>query len=217
VTPKRRRYTRDEAEFDRAIAFLDATFAVPLTLLITTLDVRDKPSSFTSVTALGDAIGPQFIAFLVAFAVIAGYWLRHHRMVASWVAIDTSPIAVNLCLVAAVVVLPFSTASVGDPGVADLPLPTVLMAVNIALVSVLYTVVWIVAGRRGLLDHTPTSGEWQESVIGGLVPAGVFLASIPLAYLASPDLARLFWLSLLVVNPAVGAMTARVRRSRDAG
>jgi len=115
VTPKRRRYTRDEAEFDRAIAFLDASFAVPLTLLITTLDVRDKPSSFTSVTALGDAIGPQFIAFLVAFAVIAGYWLRHHRMVASWGAIDTPTIAVNLCLVAAVVVLPFSTASVGDP------------------------------------------------------------------------------------------------------
>jgi len=54
-------------------------------------------------------------------------------------------------------------------------------------------------------------------VIDGLVPAGVFLASIPLAYLASPDLARLFWLSLVVVNPAVGAMTARVRRSRDAG
>jgi hypothetical protein len=49
-------------------------------------------------------------------------------------------------------------------------------------------------------------------VINGLVPAAVFLASVPIAYLASPDVARLSWLSLLAINPAVGALTARSRR-----
>jgi uncharacterized membrane protein len=137
------RYSREQSEFDRAIAFVDATFALALTLLITTLDVDDKPSSFTSVSALADAVGPQFLAFLIAFAVIAGYWLMSHRMVASFVAIDYPTIVVNLCMVAAVVVLPFSTASVGDPDVADLALPTVLMAVNVAAVSSLHTLVWV--------------------------------------------------------------------------
>jgi hypothetical protein len=83
------RYSRDESEFDRAIAFVDGTFAVALTLLITTLDIEDRASSFASLSALADAVGPQFITFLVAFAVISGYWLMHHRMVASFVAIDT--------------------------------------------------------------------------------------------------------------------------------
>src|SRR5919199_3991946 len=106
----------------------------------------------------------------------------HHRMVASFVAIDTANIVANLCLIAAVVLLPFSTASVGDPGVADLPLPTVLMAINVAAVSTLHTVVWVMAARDSLLDPKPTPGEWRASVIDSLVPAVVFLASIPLAW-----------------------------------
>ncbi len=208
------RYSRDQSEFDRAIGFVDATFALALTLLVTTLDIENRASSFRSVSALADAVGPQFITFLIAFAVLGGYWLMHHRMVASFVAIDTPTIVANLCLIAGIVLLPFSTESVGDPGVADLPLPTVLMAINVAAVSTLHTVVWMIANRRGLLDHRLTSGEWRERVIDGLIPTAVFLASVPLAYLVSADVARLSWLSLLVVNP-VATSTARRRRLRD--
>jgi uncharacterized membrane protein len=205
------RYSRDASEFDRAIAFVDATFAVALTLLVTTLEVDDVPSSFMSVSALYDAAGAQFIAFAVAFAVIASYWLVNHRMVAGFVAIDTPTIVTLLFLVAAIVLLPFTTASVGDPDVADLPLPTVLMAVSIAAVSALSTLAWVVACRRGLLDHEPSAGEWREMVLNGLAPAAVFLASVPIAYLVSPAAARLSWLALVVVKPGIGALTARGR------
>ena len=208
------RYSRDQSEFDRAIGFVDATFALALTLLVTTLDIENRASSFRSVSALANAVGPQFITFLIAFAVIGGYWIMHHQMVATFVAIDTTTIVANLCLIAGIVLLPFSTESVGDPSVADLPLPTVLMAINIAAVSTLHTVVWMIANRRRLLDHTPTSGEWRETVIDGVIPAAVFLASVPLAYLVSADVARLFWLSLLVVNP-VATSSARRRRLRN--
>jgi uncharacterized membrane protein len=209
------RYSRDESEFDRAIGFIDATFALALTLLVTSLDIDDRPSAFGSLSSLGDAVGPQFITFLIAFAVIASYWLRHHRMVASFVAIDVRTIVANLCLVAGIVLLPFSTAAVGDPSVEDLPLPTVLMAVNVAVVSVLSTVVWIVAASRGLIDPPPDAGGRLETVISGLAPAVVFLASIPIAYLVAPDIARLCWVALLVVNPVVPRLTARMRRPRD--
>jgi uncharacterized membrane protein len=211
------RYSRDAGEFDRAFAFIDATFAVALTLLVTTLEVDDVSSSLTSVSALFDAVGAQFITFVIAFAVIATYWLANHRMVANFVAIDTPTIVAHLFLIAAIVLLPFTTASVGDPDVADLPLPTVLMAVSIAAVSALHTLVWVVACRGGLLDHTPTTGEWREMVINGMAPAVVFLASVPIAYLVSPVAARLSWLSLLAVNPAVGALTARARRLSGEG
>jgi len=53
-------------------------------------------------------------------------------------------------------------------------------------------------------------------VVTGLVPAAVFLASVPIAYLVSPGVARLSWLSLLVVNPAVGAVMQRARRRSEA-
>jgi len=104
------RYTRDAGEFDRAFAFIDATFAVALTLLVTTLEVDDVPSSFTSISALSDAVGAQFITFVIAFAVIATYWFANHRMVAKFVAIDTPTIVAHLLLIAAIVLLPFTTA-----------------------------------------------------------------------------------------------------------
>jgi uncharacterized membrane protein len=211
------RYSRSAGEFDRAFGFIDATFAVALTLLVTTLDLDDVPSAFTSVSALNDAIGAQFFAFVVAFAVIATYWLANHRMVAGFVAIDTPTIVAHLFLIAAVVLLPFTTAAVGDPDAAELALPTGVMAVSLAAVSALHTLVWVVASRRGLLDHTPTPAEWRETVINGLTPVAVFLASVPIAYVVSPGAGRLWWLSLLVLNPGVGALTGRARRLEGKG
>ena len=51
--------------------------------------------------------------------------------------------------------LPFAQA-VGDPGVEDLPLPTVIMAVNVVAASDLHTLVYVVAVRRNLLSTAPS-------------------------------------------------------------
>ena len=75
---------------------------------------------------------------MIAFAVIANYWLEHHRMIAAFDAIDDSTITANLFLVGAIVLLPFSTQSVGDPSVEGLALPTVIMALNVAAASILH-------------------------------------------------------------------------------
>jgi hypothetical protein len=111
--------------------------------------------------------------------------------------------------------MPFTTSSVGDPDVADLPLPTVVMALDIVAVSCLFTLVWVAAARDGLLDHAPDPTEWRQTMAIGLAPALVFLLSIPIAYLAAPSTARLFWLTLIVVNPAAPRLAARIRRSRN--
>jgi uncharacterized membrane protein len=205
------RYTRDESEFDRALAFVDATFAFAMTLLVTTLDIDDPAAAFTSVDALTDTVGAQFVTFFIAFAVIAGYWLMSHRMVASFVAIDTPTIIAHIFMLAGIVLIPFSTAAVGDPDVAELPLPTAIMALNVVLISVLFTLIWVLANRNGLLGQAASGAEVRQTVTMSLLPAAVFLASIPIAYAASPDLARLFWISLAVLNPIVGNLMAPER------
>jgi hypothetical protein len=43
---------RDEAGFDRAVSFIDATFALALTLLVTTIDVENRPEAFQSLDIL---------------------------------------------------------------------------------------------------------------------------------------------------------------------
>jgi len=208
------RYSRDESEFDRAIGFLDATFALALTLLVTTIDVSDPASAWKSLSTLDDDIGPQLIAFAIVFAVIANYWLVHHRMVADFAYIDVPVMVANLFLIAAIVLLPFSTQAVGDPATDDLALPVAWMAVNVAAASALSTLVFWLAWKRALLRVEPTKEELRGNLGGGLVPAAVFLVSIPIAYLASPLAAQLSWLSLLVLKPLTSPPS---RRKREAG
>jgi uncharacterized membrane protein len=209
------RYGRDEAEFDRAIGFVDATYALALTLLVTTLEVGEDPGVWTDLGALGDAIGAQFFAFVISFAVIASYWLNHHRMIASFAAIDVPVIVANLVLIGAIVLLPFSTEAVGNPGVEDLPLPTALLAVNVAAASLLHTLVYVMAIRRRLVVAQPSRDQFIGDLSGGLLPAAVFLLSIPIAYLISPGAAQLFWLTLLLVGPAHRLRRRRAWRSAE--
>lgn len=208
------RFTRDDAAFDRAIGFVDATYALALTLLVTTLDIDDAPAAFADVGSLFDAIGAQFIAFLIAFAVIANYWLEHHRMISAWGAIDSPTIVANLVLVGAIVLLPFSTQSVGDPDVEALALPTVIMAINVAAASLLHNWVFSLGVRRGLLAEPRPRAETRGYLVLGLIPAVVFCASIPVAALVSPEAGRAVWLTLVVIGPVAHRMVgARVEHS----
>jgi uncharacterized membrane protein len=210
------RFSRDDSEFDRAIGFLDATFALALTLLVTTLDVNDPASAWTSLSALNNDAGPQLIAFGIAFIVIANYWLVHHRLVSDFKYIDYPVIVANLLLIAAIVLIPFSTEAVGDPATDGLALPVAWMAVNVAVASAMSTVVFWLAWKRGLLQEEPGPADLRGHLVGGLVPAVVFLISIPIAYLVSPLAAKLWWISLLVFKPLTSPPSKPRRRRRKA-
>jgi uncharacterized membrane protein len=209
------RYRRDDSEFDRAIAFIDATSAVALTLLVTTLDIKSDPASWDTVAHFYDAMGSQLVAFAISFLVIAAYWLAHYRLVASFAAIDLRLIVLNLVLLAAIVVLPFTTESAGTPAVDDLPLPVAVLAVNLAAVSITFTAIYVIARSRGLLRATHDDREFRWRAALFLAPGVVFLLSIPVAYAVDPGVARLVWLSLFVVNPYLGrGMTRAANTSR---
>ena len=198
----------DEAGFDRAVGFFDATFALALTLLVTTIQVEDREEAFSSVGALWDSLGDQLISFGIAFAVISNYWLVHHRLFRRFSRLDYRTIVANLFLMAAIVLLPFCTESVGDLE-ADLPLPVVVMALDIVAVSGLSTVVFWLAVRRGLFAEKPDRVGVITHSVAGLLPAIVFAASIPIAYLASPQAVALSWLSLLVLAPLAPRLVTR--------
>jgi uncharacterized membrane protein len=207
------RYKRDDSEFDRAVAFIDATFAVALTLLVTTLDLRTEPTVWDSLSAFYHGLGSQLVAFAISFLIIAGYWLSHYRLLATFTAIDIRVIAVNLVLLATIVILPFSTESAGDPDINDLPIPTVLLALNVAAVSSAFTLLYVQARGHGLLKVDPSPREFRWTALAFLAPAIVFLASVPIALLVSPTAAQLSWIALAVVNPIIGVGSSRSRQA----
>ena len=90
------------------------------------------------------------------------------------------------------------------------------MAVKVAAASILHPTVFVLAWRRGLLGARPAPAEPLEQVLGTLAPAAVFLASIPVAYAASPQAAQLCWLALIPIGYAVNwRIAARGRRAGD--
>ena len=211
ATKLHERYSRDGSEFDRAIAFIDATFALALTLLVTTLDLSAEPADWRSLGDFYDTMGSQLLAFAIAFAVISGYWLSHYRIIAACDSIDLGLIVANLVLIATVVIVPFTTESVGNPAINQLPLPTALLAVNAAAVCLAFTLVYVVARREGALKAVPTEREFKWNLVAFTGPTVVFLASVPIAYLVSPMAAQLTWLALVVVNPVLGHASVRAR------
>jgi uncharacterized membrane protein len=128
-------------------------------------------------------------------------------------AIDQPTILVTLVLIASIVVIPFSTNAVGDPGVEDLPLPTAFLAVNIAVASGLHTLVYVLAYRRELFLDIPSAREVQGALLIGLSPAAIVLASVPVAYLASPVIAQLCWLLIIPIRVVARRWSAGSIRS----
>ena len=209
--PGKPRFARGTPEFDRALAFFDGTYAVALTLLVTTLDGSGEPGAWADLAALWAVIGTQLVAFFIAFAIVAFYWRANHAFIAGLHHLDGRFITVNLVLLAFVVLLPFSTDAMGEH---QEPLATAVFAVNVAVISSTEAVMYLMAWRNGLPSAPPSSRRVRLELVPQLVPPAFFLASIPVAYLVSSSAARLSWLALVVLNPVVGILVrSRARRA----
>lgn len=199
-------FGRDTVEFGRAINLIDAIFGFSLTLLVTSLEVPPAPAWVSVRALLGTGLGDQLMAFVISFVVVVGFWVTNHQVLSSFRALDSATVRICIYLVGLVIFVPFTTKAISDPDPADLPLPTAIYAANVAAI-VLVTVALILVGRaRGLADRRlPVPGLISH----GLAVAAVFLISVPVAYRYGPDTAKWTWLSLIVISPAVAALSGR--------
>jgi len=185
----------NEIEFSRIVAFSDGVFAIAITLLVLNLTIdTDIPRD-----ELGQAIWDQrenFLAYAISFAVIGRFWLVHHRYFSEIKAFDGRLIGLNLVYLAFIVLIPFSSQVLGEYG--GTTTAVVVYAVNLAAVVVIGGLMVADARRGGLT--TIDAQTHRENGIRSAYIAAVFLASIPIAFLA-PTLASLMWL-VLFFDPA---------------
>ena len=148
-------------DLDRTIAFSDAVIAVAITLLVVTLDVPE-----VSDEKLGDAVldlGPQMIAYVASFWLIAGFWIEHHQFGRRLKAIDTGLMRINLVFLGAISLVSFGTALFGQYS-------TKVLAVAIYTVVVvgqsMYSL-WQYGSRHGLLagELAPAARDTLGAVV----------------------------------------------------
>jgi uncharacterized membrane protein len=195
--------------FGRDISYFDAVYGFAATLLIANVDAP-PPQAWVSVDALvASGVAFQALGFVLSFTVIAVFWRLNVRLTRRLTGLDSVTTVLNLVAAASVIFLAFTTQGISDPRSSDLQLPTVLYAINVALVSLSLTAMYQAARARGLLRRPTTQRENIADLAAGLVTPLVFLASIPVTMLWGAYAGRWSWAALLVLSPAVGILAAR--------
>jgi TMEM175 potassium channel family protein len=185
----------NEIEFGRIVAFSDGVFAIAITLLVLGLEM---PKGLTGAE-VAEAIFDQWdnlLAFGISFAVIGRFWVVHHRFFAEVDAFDGRLLGLNLLYLAWIVLIPFSSEVLGEYG-GETP-SVVLYSLNLAVVVLLGLWMGADARRRGLTSVDDETH--RETRIRSTYIAGVFLLSVPLAFVV-PRAAAYLWL-LLFLDPS---------------
>lgn len=182
------------SDLGRTIAFTDGVFAIAITLLVLSIDV---PKGFDG-QGFDDFVShewPQFFAYFLSFAVIGRFWVSHHGHFALLGEIDQPLVVMNLVYLAFVCLVPYPTDLLG--GYNESSVSVALYALVVGMASLLALVMVRYTRRHGLL--VPAGMAWAEANERAmLVPAAVFLGSIPFAFLI-PSWTPFLWL-LIAVN-----------------
>ncbi|MDD1666050.1 MAG: TMEM175 family protein [Methanomicrobiales archaeon] len=139
----------------RLEALTDGIFAFAMTLLVTTMDFPqpDVSAPLPALTLHGMIVTylPDFMNYIIAFAVLAGFWVAHHTLFHHIRFIDMTVLWMNILSLLFVALLPFSTDLVGDyPD----PLASIFFEANLLAIGLLLYIIWNYATTdRRLVDR----------------------------------------------------------------
>lgn len=193
---------------ERLITLVDAVIAIAMTLLA--LDLRPEIESAASSSDLAHYFrdnSSQYIAFVLAFAIIAQYWVVHHTMMRTVVRHDDALTWATMLFLFGITLLPLTSYITGNYGA---PLATTIFAGSLVLLSVSLAILSEIIHRHGLRDvpvdpDARTRGRARE-----VVTIGVPLLIAVLAWFV-PHVSYLFFLLFLSGVPGRIAVRRRQR------
>jgi uncharacterized membrane protein len=95
------------------IMYIDAIFAIALTLLVIEIHVPVVGHGESLLSALGHE-WPKFASFLISFMIISIVWFNHHTMFHYIRKVDHRMILFNMLLMMNVVAIPFCSSVLGE-------------------------------------------------------------------------------------------------------
>jgi len=143
----------------RLETFADGVFAIAITLLV--LEIRiPEPGENVARAILNQ--WPSFLAYITSFLTIGTIWADHHRLFTVIRGTTYGFLFVNVLLLMPIAFLPYPTAVVARQWFEgkDQVVPAMLLyGGTMALVAVLFRVVWRYASSRGLMSAEATSSR----------------------------------------------------------
>jgi uncharacterized membrane protein len=163
---------------NRLETLIDGIFAIAMTLLVLTVAIP-KPSAELAPAVLPGLIFdlfPQLFLCIVAFLVLAVFWLGHHRQFHFVQMVDPTLLWINIFLLIFIVLIPFSTDIAGD--YSDVAIAVLSFHVNVLIVGLFFCLHWHhISSSPHLCGHIPGPSAIRARYLEtALIPAVAFLA-----------------------------------------
>ncbi|HCT77133.1 MAG TPA: DUF1211 domain-containing protein [Micromonosporaceae bacterium] len=193
-----------DLSLDRTVYYSDAVIAIALTLLALGLPVPLGEDESEVWASFVENLSPDYLSFVISFLVISAFWLSHHRFFQKMARVSRRLMRWNLISLFAIVLVPFATKVLTAHG--EIAFGPVLYAGVMALFGLSYLFMVRVAGRDGLWREEVPAGFAADATAGMGTVFGVFVLSIPLAFV-NPSLAQFSWLLM----PVIAALLPKLR------
>ncbi|MFA5332580.1 MAG: TMEM175 family protein [Methanoregula sp.] len=150
---------------NRLEALVDGVFAFAMTLLVVSLSVPDIPKAdaATLLPAHIATMFPEFLSFIIAFLILAGFWVVHHQQFHNLRSVNALILWLNIFILIFVVLVPFSTNISGDyPHVLIAPL---IFHLNMLALGILFLIQWQYIIHRPALMSSPIRPDSIQNTI----------------------------------------------------
>jgi uncharacterized membrane protein len=198
---------RTERGLDRLVNFSDATVAIAITLLI--LPLVDAAPEIAH-ESFGTFISRNFwelLAFAISFAVIARFWMIHHR-VFEWVRdYDGILVWLNFLWLATIAFMPFTTNVLSNTN-GQRPEVYALYIGNLLAIAVTMQLIGVVLTRRPELVREEARGAMDST--RGWSATIIIAVSLVLAVLVPA--VGMFWLFLMFLSEPLHRLLRRLAR-----
>jgi uncharacterized membrane protein len=164
----------------RLETMVDGIFAIAMTLLVLGIN-PPKPAESQAQAMLPGMVFdlfPEVFIFIVAFLILASFWLNHHRHFYFVRSVDSRLLWINIFLLISIVFIPFSTDVAGD--YPEVQIAVLLFHINILIVGLFFAYQISYISKSVHLCDPETDRNFLQShfLRSMLIPGVAFLAVI---------------------------------------
>jgi uncharacterized membrane protein len=189
---------------NRLESLVDGIFAFAMTLLVTGLVIPhlSKTEAETRLAVSIAAMHSELISFLVAFFVLASFWLKHNQQFHYIHRVDSGVMRITLFILACVVLLPFTTNASGD--YSDVQIAVALFHINMFCLGLFFLIHWWYLTRNpAITSVTISSREAANGIWGSLITPAIAALGFAFSFV-SPSWSMATYLLIIPCGVIVG-------------
>jgi uncharacterized membrane protein len=170
---------------NRLEALVDGIFAFAMTLLVTGLVIPhiSKTEAEAKLAISIAAMRSELISFMVAFFVLASFWLKHNRQFHYVRRVDSGIMRITLFILACVVLMPFTTNISGD--YSDVQVAVDLFHANMFSLGMFFLIHWWYLTRNPEITSVAISSrDASNGMYGAMITPGISALGFALSFIS---------------------------------